>query len=69
MTEWASTILALIIGGLIGLFMGAGISGDITSDWIKAGAFEFGGAAYRVERLAPSVADACTHYPVSEAAQ
>ena len=69
MTEWASTLLALVIGAALGLFMGAGISGDITKDWIKAGAFEFGGTAYRVERLAPSVAEACTHYPSSEVTQ
>jgi len=69
MTEWASTILAIVIGGVLGLIMGAGISGSITKDWIKAGAFEFGGTTYKVERLAPSVADACTHYPVSEATQ
>lgn len=69
MTEWASTILALIIGGFVGLFMGAGMAGDVTRDWIKAGAFEFGGSAYKVERLTPSVADACTHYPSSEATQ
>ncbi|AWC25390.1 hypothetical protein CO731_04885 [Aminobacter sp. MSH1] len=51
MTEWASTILALVIGGVLGLIMGAGISGDITKNRIKAGAFEFNGIAYKVERL------------------
>lgn len=66
MSEWGTTITALVIGGILGLIMGAGISGDITKDWLKAGAFEFGGVAYKVERLDPPV---CTHSPVSEAAQ
>lgn len=51
MSEWASTILALIVGAALGLFMGMGISGDITKNRIKAGAFEFNGIAYKVERL------------------
>lgn len=51
MTEWGSTIAALVIGGILGLFMGASISKDATRDWLKAGAFEFGGVAYKVERL------------------
>lgn len=69
MTEWASTILAIVVGGLVGLFIGMAVSADVTKDRIKAGAFEFSGTAYKVERLAPSVADACTHYPSSEATQ
>lgn len=68
MSDWGGTIAALVIGGVLGLIMGAGMSGDITRDWLKAGAFEFGGVAYKVERLVPPVA-ACTHHPVLEASK
>lgn len=51
MSKFVELASILLMGALMGLFLGIVLSGSMVRDWIKDGSFQYDCVKYKVERL------------------